>query len=359
MSMRKILFFILCLFPLIAFADEEAGEKIYTLLDPSGTAITQFAGVPEKGDEYIAGNNGHYRITAVDHASAIAHTESLGNFVLPDVSWLYEDAQAVASAKRAVALYCTHSDESYEPTDGVSSDEERGGIYDVAEHFKKALEEKGVTVHYSDETHHPHDAGAYRRSRATAASLIEEGVDAVMDVHRDGIPDPESYESEVKGQDTTMVRLLVGRSNQNAEANKQFAARIKAIADELYPGLIKDIYMGKGSYNQDLMGQSVLLEFGTFTNDKKDVLTSAGYMADVMNKTMYGGVKGAAGSNTNTAPKENKGSGKGIFLMILLFIAGAAIFAFISTGKGGDTGHKFKRTFQEMTGGLFGGKKKE
>ena len=358
MSMRKFFFFVLCLFPLIAFADEE-GEKIYTLLDPSGKAITQFAGVPEKGDEYIAGNNGHYRITEVDHATATAHAESLGNYPLPDVSWLYEDAQAVASAKRAVALYCTHSDESYKPTDGVSSDEERGGIYDVAEAFKKALEEKGVTVHYSDETHHPHDAGAYRRSRATAASLAEEGVDAIFDIHRDGIPDPESYESEVKGKDATMVRLLVGRSNQNAEANKQFAARIKAVADELYPGLIKDIYIGKGSYNQDLMGQSVLLEFGTYTNNKEDVLTSTGYMADVMNKTMYGGVKGAAGSNANTAPQENKGTGKGLFFMILLFIAGAAIFAFVSTGKSGGAGHKFKRTFQEMTGGLFGGKKKE
>ena len=356
--MKKILaFFLLFLFlPCIALGDEENPESVFKILDASGKLITHYAGVPEAGDEYISGDNHHFCIQRVDAESKTATAVSLGVFQLPDVSWLSESAQPVSARRRAVALYCTHSDESYKPTDGVTSDEERGGIYDVAETFKSALEQQGITVHYSDETHHPHDAGAYRRSRATAASLIEEGVDAVMDIHRDGIPDPESYESEVKGEDTTMVRLLVGRSNQNAEANKEFAAQIKAVADEMYPGLIKDIYMGKGSYNQDLMGQSVLLEFGTYTNNKEDVLASTGYMADVMNKTLYGGVKGAAGAQNKAATQESKGGWTGIFWLILAFVIGAAIFAFVSTGRGKDAAHKFKRTFQEMTGGLMGKK---
>lgn len=353
------------LIPGLSFADEEEGN-VYEILDETGDIVTQYAGLPEVGDEYIAGDNRHFRMIEVDREKRQAKAQALGQYVLPDVSWLSEDAQPVTAQRRAVALYCTHSDESYKPTDGVSSDEQRGGIYDVAEEFKKALEQNGITVYYSDETHHPHDAGAYRRSRATAASLVEEGVDAVMDIHRDGIPDPESYESEVKGEDTTMVRLLVGRSNQNAEANKQFAAQIKAVADKLYPGLIKDIYMGKGSYNQDLMGQAILLEFGTFTNDKADVLTSTGYMADVMNRTLYGGVSGAAGSGKTTnaadstkSSEANTGGFSGAAWLILLFVAGAIVFAFVASGRSGDTMHKFKRTFQEMGGGFFGGKKKD
>ena len=229
-------------------------------------------------------------MTDVDPAQKTARTESLGAFILPDVSWLDEDAQAVAAAKKAVALYCTHSDESYVPTDGSSSIEKRGGIYDVAESLKKELEQLGITVRYSDENHFPHDAGAYRRSRNTAAALAEEGVDAIFDIHRDGIPDASQYESRVKGQEVTKVRLLVGRGNQNAEANKQFAAQIKAVADKLYPGLIKDIYLGKGSYNQDLMSQSVLLEFGTHVSDKEEAIESTGYMANVLSRTLYGGV---------------------------------------------------------------------
>ena len=186
-----------------------------------------------------------------------------------------------------------------------------------------------------------------------------------MDIHRDGIPDPAEYEKTLQGDDITRVRLLVGRSNQNAAANKQFATQIKAVADEVYPGLIKDIYVGKGTYNQDLMPQAVLLEFGTYTNDKEAVLQSTGYMADVMNRTLYGGVSGAAGSKTGNAAqkqaadREESGAWKGIAWVIGALVLGALAYAFIASGRGGDALRKWKRTFQEMTGGLFGGKKKQ
>ena len=357
--MKKwLIYFAVCLLTIVHALAEE--NHVFRIFDENNREITQYAGVPDIGDEYIAGDNGHFRIISVDEGKQQATAQHMGQYALPDVNWLMEEAQPVAVQKRAVAIYCTHSDESYEPTDGRSSDEERGGIYDVAENLKQALESKGITVYYSDETHHPHDAGAYRRSRSTAASLLENGVDAIFDIHRDGIPDPASYEGEIKGEDTTMVRLLVGKSNQNASANKQFAAQIKAVADELYPGLIKDIYIGKGSYNQDLSGQSVLMEFGTYTNEKGDVINSTGYMADVMNKTLYGGVTGAAeqkGGASGAAGQKNNGSAKGIIWMIIAFVVGAMIFAFVSTGRGKDTLHKFKRTFQEMGGGIFGGKK--
>lgn len=363
MSRRKYLACLLglLLLPASAFAQETEEGAVYALLNGQGEKITSYAGTPDVGDEYISGNNRHYRITAVNHTNREATAQELGDYAMPDVSWLSEEAQPVAGQKKAVALYCTHSDESYKPTDGTSSDESRGGIYDVAEAFKAELEQQGITVYYSDETHHPHDAGAYRRSRATAAGLLEEGVDAVMDIHRDGIPDPAEYEGEVEGEETTKVRLLVGRSNQNAEANKEFAAQIKAVADKMYPGLIKDIYIGKGTYNQDLMSQAVLLEFGTYTNEKEDVLTSTGYMADVMNKTLYGGVSGAAGSKTSAGKTENENTGgwKGIVWVILALVLGALVYAFAASGRGKDALHKWKRTFQEMGSGLFGGRKQD
>ena len=62
-------------------------------------------------------------------------------------------------------------------------------------------------------------------------------------------------------------------------------------------------------------------------------------------------------------PKEQKSMAREIlemvFYLVIALVAGALIFAFVSTGRGRDTIHKFKRTFQEMGGGLFGGKKKE
>ena len=336
--------------PLRALAAE---DTVFDIVTGDGTRVTQFAGDADVGDEYISGDNRHFRITRVDADAHTAYAEALGAFQLPDVSWLEEEAQAVAAQKKAVAMYCIHSDESYVPTDGTSSIDRRGGIYDVAESLKSALEKQGVTVYYSDENHAPHDAGAYRRSRSTAASLAEEGVDAIFDIHRDGIPDPEQYESQVNGQEVTKVRLLVGRGNQNAEANKQFAAQIKAVADKLYPGLVKDIYMGKGSYNQDLMSQAVLLEFGTHTSDKKDVLSSTAYMASVLNRALYGGVKGPAGEGQNSAEKNTGWTS--VAWMIGLLLVGTFVYAYAATGNGREAMQKWKRNFQEMSGGALGG----
>ena len=354
-SMIVLIFLLLFCIPFAA-GRAETEEEIYEILDQQGDIVTFFAGTPDAGDEYIAGDNSHYRVNQVDNEGRKARAEYLGSYEMPDVQWASESAQPVSAAKKAVALYCTHSDESYEPTDGSSSIQKRGGIYDVAESLKANLEKQGITVHYSDENHYPHDAGAYRRSRSTAASLAEEGVDAIFDVHRDGIPDAGQYESQVDGEDVTKVRLLVGRSNQNADANKQFAAQIKAVADKVYPGLIKDIYIGKGTYNQDLMSQAVLLEFGTHKSDKNEVLASTAYMADVLNRTLYGGVTGAAGEGKGGAAQENTGGWTGAAWLVGVLLIGMLIYAFLATGSGRLAAQKWKRNFREMSGGLFGGR---
>lgn len=349
-----------------SFADTEA---IYTLLDAQGNAITRFAGECDAGDEYISGDNRHYRVTEVDHQARTAQTELLGAAAMPDVSWLDELNQSMpvsAASSRKIALYCTHSDESYVKGDGTQSSEDRGGIYDVADAFAGALKELGVTVELSKETHHPHDAGAYRRSRQTALQLLKAQPNAIFDLHRDGIPNPDEYAVTIGNKSMSKVRLLVGKSNQNKDANLSFAKQIKAVADKVYPGLIKDIYMGKGTYNQDLAPRSVLLEFGTHTLSKERVLASTTPMAEVCYKALFGGVTGSAGASdtgsgaagTNKpADESNKGSGAIVWIIVAL-VVGLGIFAFLSTGGRGG-GDKFKRSFSEMTGGLFGKKPRE
>lgn len=343
-------------------ASGEAAEEIYRIVDESGTYITHYSGTPEAGDEYIAHDNTWFAIRTVDAATHTALAESKGPYDMPGVDWLREgdDSQAVSAARRAVALYCTHSDESYEPTDGDASVTPRGGIYDVAEALKNNLESQGVTVYFDDSTHLPHDAGAYRRSRATAEQLLKNGVDAIFDVHRDGIPDPDQYNTTIAGEKASMVRLLVGRSNQNAAANKAFAAELKAVADEMYPELVRDIYIGKGTYNQDLSPRAVLLEFGTHTVDKERAEQATQYMARVMQKTLYGGVSGAAGSDTgDPAARERRGAWTGIAWIVGVAVVGAAVFALASTGGIRPAMGKLKDSAREMTGGLFTKKNKE
>ena len=213
------------------------------------------------------------------------------------------------------------------------AEEDGGGIYDVAKQFKAELEALGITVALDTSSHLPHDGGAYRRSRQTAVRLAEKAPDALIDIHRDGIPDPDEYTHTVAGDPVAKVRLLVGRANQNSAANRSFAKQIKAVADKMYPGLIKDIFIGKGNYNQEIMPHAILLEFGTHTISKERALASTELMANVLNKTLYGDVSpsasggadtgGSAAARTDGAADSSEGAGSGV--VWLLLVAGACL----------------------------------
>lgn len=359
--MKKALFAALLLLLLLPAAARGERETVYYhIVDETGAYVTHYTGVPEAGDEYIAHDNQHYVITRVEESAHTAWAQNKGAYQMPDIRWLQDDSQAVTAMKRAVALYCTHSDESYEPSDGDSSVTPRGGIYDVAEALKANLEAQGVTVYYDDATHLPHDSAAYRRSRATAEELVKKGVDAIFDVHRDGIPDPDQYNTTIDGEKASMVRLLVGRSNQNSAANKEFAAEIKAVADKMYPELVRDIYIGKGTYNQDLSPHAVLLEFGTHTVTKERAEQATEYMASAIRTALYGGVTGAAGNEEQKASgPSNRSVWTGIASVLGVVILGAVVFSLSSAGGWRPAMEKLKGGMNEMTGGLLNRKNKK
>ena len=49
-------------------------------------------------------------------------------------------------SRKLIAMYVTHSDESYVPSDGTQSVNGQGGIYDVARDFRDALQQQGIDV---------------------------------------------------------------------------------------------------------------------------------------------------------------------------------------------------------------------
>ena len=347
--------------------EADADENVWTIYDEDGQYLTSIYGRVYLDDEYISSDNHLYRIIEVDDSKRTAVAQYIGQ-----ESLIEPDNEAVATvaqeSKRLIGIYSTHSDESYIPTDGAESKEKDAGIYDVDEALKKALEERGIEVELDTTTHLPHDAGAYRRSRSTAARLLKSQPAALLDIHRDGIPDPDEYVQKIEDEDATKVRLLVGKSNPNADANRKFAKQIKAAADEMYPDLIKDIYIGKGDYNQELAPRAILLEFGTHTIKKERAIKSATYMADVLERVLFGSTakaEGAANADADAAGSETTaeagGSGAAWGILWVVGIALAAIvgYGLITTGSFSGMWNKVKRGASETTGGLLGKKRGE
>ena len=328
----------------------------YTLYDADGAMLTMHGGQIWPGDEYISGDDKWYRVVSVDDAARTATARYLGPAVAdaPAMAAFASKQGQNGSDKKLIAMYSTHSDESYVPDDGTASKWKNAGIYDVGDSLKDALETLGIKTVYSKETFLPHDADAYTRSRRTAEELLKQGPDALLDIHRDAVP-AEQYETEVNGEDISKVRLFVGRTNQNAAENKAFAQQIKAEADREYPGLIKDIFIGKGNYNQDLSPNSLLLEFGTHTIDKEKAQEATGYIARVLDSVLFGPAAKAEGNRSARAGAAAKGIGWAVGIAVIAAVG----YALASTGSLKGAWEKIGRRASEMTGGLVGRKGKD
>ncbi|MGI6587679.1 MAG: stage II sporulation protein P [Peptococcia bacterium] len=306
----------------------------FSLVDETGKELDQISRFVFIGDEFILEDNNRYQVIKIEQQQNKAIAKLVGK---EELVWREEWTQVPATTRVAenqgkVGVYMTHTDESYIPTDGTESKPGRGGILQVGNTFANNLKDKGVEAHISFNKHDPHDANAYHRSRKTAAQILKTNPIALVDVHRDGIPDPNFYKTQVKGLPGTKIRLVVGRQNPHMASNLAFAKNIKAYFDKTSPGLVKGIFLGKGNYNQDLGPRAILIEVGTHTNSRTAAERGVAHFAEgiphIIGATVGPGV--APGVKRSV---ERTGTGKAILWLFALAIIGGGAFLFLSTGS--------------------------
>ena len=252
---------------------DEQVSSYSVVKDTFGVTILE-TGLPvHVDDQYINENNVQYIVIKVDGPNAVAEivTRTDGDKIPAENNAAITPSPALrnpalpvqaVNAPRHAVVYHTHTDESYLPTSGKASQPGAGDIYAVGEALADSMRKSGISVTHSVNAHDPHDRNAYHRSRRTAAQLLKEQPDAAFDIHRDSAP-ASAYLTAINGVDSSRIMMVVGRSNPNTRTNLAYARRIKAQADQLYPGLIRGIFMGKGDYNQDLYPTAMLFEIGT------------------------------------------------------------------------------------------------
>lgn len=269
---------------------DERSDGFYVMKDLQTEAIImRTARIIHPGDEYINSENKLYRVEKIEGDIAWAHFVEdikLLEISIEEVFNPLNDNKVIGEAQRQsenffLGVYHSHGAESYVPSDGTESIPQGGGILDVGRVFSEALQEKGLSVKHSQETHVPHDANAYNRSRRTAEEFIREGATSLFDIHRDAVP-AEEYVETVEGRPTVQLQLVVGGQNQNAQANRNFAESLKKVTDDLYPGLIKGIFLARGNYNQDMLPLAMLVEVGSHENTKEGAQRSMALFSDAV-----------------------------------------------------------------------------
>lgn len=300
-----------------------------TLGAPSGAGTS---GVPEPGEpglgEPEAGEPGTENPGAEDLAASLPA----------------QTAQSVGP----IVTYCTHSGESYEPTSGTDN-KKWGDIYKVQDALVNALKEKGFEAVASKDNFNPHDADAYMRSRRTAAQLLQKRPVVMIDIHRDGVPNASFYRREVSGQQIAATRLVVGRQNANRGVNFEFAKQIKAAADKLHPGLVREIFWARGNYNQDLAPRSILIEFGTHKNSLDNAARGATLMADAIAHVITG-TSGSRGAGTSQGQAAGRSASRTVWWVIGLVAVGAIGFVVLNAGSWDRVKERFGKFFKQEVG---------
>jgi len=340
---------------------EHSSDDYYIIHDENGNVLSMMSLLVSAGDYLITEDNKGYTITGIEGFKAKARfdkivdldgEETLGVPGAGMVSGSDADPDTLPAQTRQsvgpIVTYCTHSGESYEPTSGTDN-KEWGDIYKVQDSLVNALKEKGFEAVASKDNFNPHDADAYMRSRRTAAQLLQKRPVIMIDIHRDGIPNASYYRREIGGQQVAATRLVVGRQNANRGVNFEFAKQIKAAADKLHPGLVREIFWARGNYNQDLAPRSILIEFGTHKNSLDNAAKGATLMADAISHVITG-TSGNRGAGTSLGQAPGRSASRTVWWVLGLVAVGAVGFVVLNSGSWDRVKERFGKFFRQEVG---------
>ncbi len=343
--------------------DELAVGKACTIKDEQGGLVTMLSRRVRPGDEVITAEGKHYRVRKVTGDEAVARLLGMDRDLLAYqelFSQMEMPAAKMAWSTRPVAIYHTHSDESYLPSDGRESIPFRGGIFQVGDSYSSQLSRDGARVLHDKTPHDPHDDNAYYRSRRTAAQLLKKNPIAIFDVHRDGIDDPEFYRRTISNQSVAQMRFVIGRENPRMSANLDFARRLMAYANKMHWPIAKEIFIGQGNYNQDLLPTAILIEAGTYTNRKDEAMRGIAQLADAVPAVL--GITGP--SSRPGAPEFEKpvtdptarqsGGWTALAWIIIITIVGGGAFLVISSGGWNKAKDRLRYFFGREFAGFLG-----
>lgn len=196
----------------------------------------------------------------------------------------------ISSSTPLIAFYNTHTSETYELTDGLTHIKGKaGGISLVAKEIEKSIRDKyKIASVYSPVLHDLSYNKSYVESEKTVKQLLKDNpqLEMVFDIHRDGMVSREQSVAKVEGKNVAKILLVVGtdaRANHPKwRENMEFARKLAAKMDSMYPGLSRGVSIKQGRYNQQYSTRSVLVEVGSSKNSTDEALESARMFADVV-----------------------------------------------------------------------------
>lgn len=186
-----------------------------------------------------------------------------------------------------VYIYNTHDSEKY-----IENDK---GVYDASHIMKEKLDSLGIPTLIEQSrvseyiTKNKIDYNlSYTVSRNYIISTLNTypDIELVIDLHRDAVERPYSY-VELENKSYAKIMFVQGIKYNNYKHNMDLAQKISDEINKNHPGVSKGIMTKPVSiFNQDLNGNSILIELGTNNNTWEEVNNSIDVLVDAIRSVL-------------------------------------------------------------------------
>lgn len=210
-------------------------------------------------------------------------------------------------SEKAVYIYHTHSWESYLPLLGLDGAEDEDDAVDgktnitiVGDLLGKELEKRGIGASV-DKTNIGQElknkgwqtVQSYDISRTLVQTAMagNSNLEYFIDLHRDSVR-KDSTTVTINNEPYAKLVFVIGEENKNFQKNLKFANELHQLLNKNYPGISKGVLPKKGIgvdgvYNQDLSGNSLVVEVGGVDNNMKELKNTVKALAEAISQIYW------------------------------------------------------------------------
>lgn len=201
------------------------------------------------------------------------------------------------SGEPAVLILHTHATESYTQTEVYQESaayrtlDENFNMVSIGTELAACLEAEGIRViHDKTAYDHPSYSGSYNRAREAIQSHLKENpsICLVLDLHRDAMEGSDGKQLGYTQQtrEGVAAKMMVvcgsdagGLNYPNWQENLCLGLKLQAALEAQCPGICRPLSLRTGRYNQDLMGNMLLIEVGAAGNTRQQALIAVRELA--------------------------------------------------------------------------------
>lgn len=240
----------------------------------------------------------HYDVQTLEGGKIRVGSAIIKNYTKKniDLEKLKDVSRFDVTEKTSFLIFHTHTSETYKIdsekySDFYRTEDQNYNIVSVGSVLAKALNEKGFDAVQDKSIHdYPSYNGAYKSSLETVQKILKDKkYDFVIDIHRDAISSNYNFRPtvEINGESVAKLMFVIGTNSSGLKhdewmENLKLAIMIQNRAEEMYPGLFRELNLSKSRYNQHVSNGAMIVEVGATGNTLEEAKNSMKYLATVL-----------------------------------------------------------------------------